>query len=205
MESGKVFCLGFQKTGTSSLGQAPELLGYRVAGYRDFRGLAGDRSVTMEQVENLAYALAGRYDAFKDTPWPLLYEQMDKAYPQSKFIPVVRNPAKWIRSAVDDFGCHKNQIHKLIYGVEYPLGNEEIWISRYLSHNHCVQEYFSTRPNDLLTLDLDKGEVNWGAICDFLNVARPLIPWPHANKIREKKAMLFRHRLRDRLRLKRRL
>ena len=134
----KVFGLGFQKTGTSSLGVILKRLEYRPVGYHDFRDMAADDTLTWDQVRDRALGLAADADSAKDTPWPLLYREMDETFPRSKFIHVTRNPESWIRSAVNDFGNTPNALHKAIYGVDYPLGFEEIWLDRYNQHNEDV-------------------------------------------------------------------
>jgi Sulfotransferase domain len=161
MNSNKVFCVGFQKTGTSSLGKALEILGYRVGSYWDFRDYAKVSDLSMDMLQHRAFELAEQYDACKDTPWPILYKELDKRYPNSKFILIIRNTDSWIKSVVSDFGEYDNAIHALVYGVGHPVGHEPIWIERYEKHNAEVQDYFKDRPNDLLILNLNKGEVGW--------------------------------------------
>ena len=84
MKARKVFCLGFQKTGTSSLDIALTQLGYEVVVYDAFRDLAQKQGLTWAEIEERALELASKFDAAKDTPWPLLYKQLDTAYPGSR-------------------------------------------------------------------------------------------------------------------------
>lgn len=200
MNGKKVFGVGFQKTSTSSLGVALSRLGYNVGSYWDFRDMAGLDNLTWGDVVDRAVELSKKYDAMKDTPWPLLYREMDELYPGSKFILIIRDTDKWIASAVKDFASFPNSIHKLIYGVSFPAGNEQIWRNRYERHNREVQEYFCDRPDDLLVLHLDKGEVGWGPVCSFLGLDVPDEDWPHANKIADKKAMLLKSRIKRKFR-----
>jgi hypothetical protein len=195
----KIFCLGFQKTGTSSLAIALEHLGYRVCGYHQFRDLAAGPALTTAVIHDRVRSLLDEYDAFKDTPWPVLFKELDQWCPGSRFIVVIRDPKKWIRSASRDFQRYPNEIHRWIYGSAFPVGNEDAWIRRYTTHNREVQEYFAGRSDDLLTLQLDDGEVNWRSICNFLGHDVPDRPWPHANKIREKRWGAFKAKVRRRL------
>lgn len=197
----KVFAIGFQKTGTTSLGRALSLLGYSVCGYDPFRKLLRIENLGMEPILDLALSLADRHDAFKDTPWPVLYRELDQRYPGSKFILTVRDTDKWIRSVVNDFGAHPNAIHTAIYGCPFPRGHEQAWIDRYERHNAEVLEHFRDRPQDLLALHLDRGEVRWEAVCPFLGRDVPNTPWPHANKRRDKKFRMFVGRWAARMRL----
>lgn len=199
MKDTKVFAIGFQKTGTSSLGKALETLGYQVGGYWDFRDMANQEGLTWEEIEHRAFELAERFDAFKDTPWPVLYKKLDERYPGSKFILVTRDSEKWIQSASKDFMAHPNMIHRLIYGCDFPVGNEQVWIDRYEQHNRDVVAYFSGRPNDFVSMHLDRGEVTFKSICGFLKCEIPDEPWPHVNQIRDKKRRMFKTRLLSKL------
>ena len=113
----KVFCIGFHKTGTTSLGVALRRLGYRVTGPNGVK----DRKIS-ENVFPMAHDLVKKYDAFQDNPWPIIYKEMDAAYPGSKFILLERNPESWIRSQVKHFGRRNTPMRKWIYGVGCPQG-----------------------------------------------------------------------------------
>ncbi|MBI1357416.1 MAG: hypothetical protein GC160_24005 [Acidobacteria bacterium] len=82
----KVFCIGFQKTGTTSLGYALSLLGYRVAGMFDVMTFNSKDETLAKAIQ-----LGRRYDAFQDNPWPILYRELDQAFPSAKFILTVRD------------------------------------------------------------------------------------------------------------------
>lgn len=203
MKKTKVFCIGFHKTGTSSLGVALGKLGYSVVGFYPFRHLAAQEHVDLKDIENLALEEATKHDAAQDSPWPILYRQMDEAFPGSKFIHITRDRDAWINSALKDFGKNPNAMRKLIYGAPFPKGNEDIWLERYDQHNEDVQSYFADRPTDFISLDLEKGEVSWDNICPFLGEAAPDIPWPHANKRSTKKRKMKFYKVLDKLGLKR--
>lgn len=172
----KVFCIGFHKTGTTSLAVALRMLGYRVTGPNGTK----DPNIG-EKVHAMADALVKKNDAFQDNPWPVLYGDMDKKYPGSKFILTMRSSESWIRSQVKDFGLRKTPMREWIYGVGCPEGNEDVFVARYERHNREVLEYFRDRPDDLLILDLPKGH-GWKELCGFLGVDIPDKPFPHANK-----------------------
>ncbi len=98
LQTPKVFCLGWHKTGTSTMGLALLELGYRVVGARldTTEDLAAGR---VDSVLNLARG----FDAFQDVPWAALYRELDEAFPGSKFILVERDERKWIHSAAQHF------------------------------------------------------------------------------------------------------
>ena len=89
----KVFCIGMQKTGTTSLGQALKFLGYRVNKWN-----AGRWSLRFENCSDWLASLA-RYDAVEDEPAALLWRQLEKEYPNSLFILTTRNDKAWLESA----------------------------------------------------------------------------------------------------------
>lgn len=203
MQEPKVICIGFHKTGTSSLGLALSELGYTVAGYMQFRDIADDPLTNGGDIHSAirqrAAELIHSFDAFKDTPWPLLYKEMDEWLPNSKFILITRDEERWLQSVVKDFGEHPNPIRNYIYGAPAPVGNEETYLHRYKRHNTEVLDYFSNRPNDLLHLHLDHGEVNWTNICQFLDKSAPDRPWPHANTAEAKKRLMIWLRLKTKI------
>ena len=103
----KVFCIGFQKTGTTSLADFLGSLGYEIAGYEPFRDLS-HRTVNKTQLADRALQVIQDYDGAQDTPWYVLYRELDEALPGSKFIHVVRDTDSWIKSVVGDFSNHSN-------------------------------------------------------------------------------------------------
>src|SRR5690554_1808437 len=115
MTKEKVFVIGFQKTGTTSLETALKILGYRVHG--------GDKNLMkFERSEDLKKYISGvmqTWDAVQDMPWPLFYRELYDLYPNAKFILTHRNPEKWINSVVRYFGSIRNPINKKIYNAPY--------------------------------------------------------------------------------------
>ena len=172
----KVFGIGFHKTGTKSLALALRRLGYRVTGSNDVYNpnIARD-------VQALVRRLVTEYDAFQDNPWPILYRELDRDYPGSKFILTLRPTEKWIGSVARHFGAESTPMRKWIYGVGAPKGNEEIYVERYERHNREVREYFRERPGDLLVLRITEGE-GWEKLCPFLGKPVPNMEFPHENR-----------------------
>jgi hypothetical protein len=172
----KIFCIGFHKTGTKSLGMALKTLDYRVTGPNSIN----DQNIA-KNVYSVAKSLVRKYDAFKDNPWPIIFKEMDAIHPNSKFILTIRDSESWIKSQVRHFGRHETQMRKWIYGVGCPEGNEETYIKRFEEHNKEVIDYFKDRPEDLLVIDFAKKD-GWEKLCSFLQADIPNIPFPHANK-----------------------
>ncbi|MBU1224812.1 MAG: hypothetical protein KKA22_10170 [Gammaproteobacteria bacterium] len=186
----KVFCIGRNKTGTTSLSKALKMLGYRVGkqgkaerllddwGRRDFRKI----------VQYCRWA-----DAFQDVPFSLdyTYQVLDHAYPGSKFILSVRDsPDQWfdslIRSQTRIVGkgrlptaedlmqfsyCDTGWLwrqHQMVYGVdESTLYNPDIYKQHYRNHNQKILEYFKCRPDDLLVINPSDSDA-MQKLCTFL-------------------------------------
>lgn len=180
--SAKVFCIGFHKTGTTTIAQALRTLGYRVTGPNG----VNDPNIA-QNVYEMAYKEAKRFDAFIDNPWPLLFREMDVVFPNSKFILLRRQTKPWITSIVRHFGTKETPMRQWIYGAASPLGNEDIYIKRYEAHNQEVLDYFEDRPNDLIVMDFSLGD-GWQELCAFLDKDIPNEDFPHANKATEREA-----------------
>lgn len=172
----KVFGIGFQKTATTTLLEALRRLGYRC---KD----GGKALIPALQRGDLApvFEVVDQYDAFEDNPWPLLYRELDARYPGSKFILTQRNEVDWLNSVVNHLGFGPDPMQKLVYGVGFPAGFEDVFLERYRRHNAAVQAHFADRPGDLLVVDFCAG-AGWQELCAFLGHEIPDAPFPHSNK-----------------------
>ncbi len=175
MKAPKVFCIGFQKTGTTTLEDALKILGYRVTGptFSKEKKLAGNYPDRLAEVVQ-------KYDAFQDNPWPLFYQEMDERFPGSKFILTVRDPDRWYGSVLRHFGRQETAWRKYIYGAGCPHGNEQAYKERVIEHNKAVLKHFGDRPADLLVMDVTKGD-GWDKLCPFLEHPVPPVEFPHSN------------------------
>ncbi len=181
---GKIIGVGFQKTGTSSLREALKILGYRV---KDTSGrplipiLKGDYKKVLRLIRN--------YDALEDTPWYMIYKELDERIPGSKFILTLREEESWYKSVARHIGLLRNASHEWIYGrgKGLPMEDKENSIRVYTNHNQEVVAYFKDRPNDLLIIDFTKGD-GWKELCGFLDRKIPDTPFPHYNKWQDKKS-----------------
>ena len=88
--SGKIFGIGFHKTGTSSLASALRKLGYRTI-HGDPRGSwqGADEGTTLIQLieaGQLRLPTFDIFDAFVDNPYFMIWRQLDDSFPNAKFI-----------------------------------------------------------------------------------------------------------------------
>src|SRR6476660_2478699 len=86
MHTGKVFGIGFPRTGTTSLVRALNILG--IASTHNPAGLLTDANDPVLDA----------FDGFADNPIPILYAELDARYPHSKFILTDRDVDSWLRS-----------------------------------------------------------------------------------------------------------
>lgn len=176
VHASKIFGIGFQKTGTTSLKQALKVLGYRrVAG----PNWINDPNI-QETVFEKAFAAIDKFDAFQDNPWPVLYKEIAERYPSSKFILTKRPVDEWIGSVAKHFGTNTTPMRTWIYGAGNPVGNEGKYIERYIRHNNEVEAYFEGQPERLLVMSITQGD-GWDLLCPFLDKSVPDIMFPHAN------------------------
>lgn len=171
---GKIFGIGLSKTGTSSLHNALKLLGYTSVHYP------------------LTWAAFDNHDAASDTPVVCRFKELDERYLGSKFILTIRDMRGWLQSCAYHyrhqvklerlpvelkviFMWHRQQVFRT---VSYdPVLFEET----YLRHLEHVQQYFLSRPQDLLVLNICAGE-GWEKLCPFLGHPVLEVPFPHSNR-----------------------
>jgi hypothetical protein len=172
----RVFCIGWHKTGTSTLGLALIRLGYSVVGCR-LDMVHPLRRGDLEAVLDVA----GQFDAVQDVPWAALYRELDERYPGSRFILTERDDDSWLRSARRHFKNTEIALHEWLYGRGRLIGNEKLYLDRYRRHNSEVREYFAGRPDEFLVMNLAEGD-GWAVLCGFLGYPVPQQLFPHANK-----------------------
>ena len=153
----KIFCIGFHKTGTTSLYSALTTLGYTVT------GTVGDQLTATELASDgaaLCVDIMKNHDAAEDMPWPHFYHELDAAYPGSKFILTLRDADAWFSSIDNHFGHQETELNAFAYGPDHSRARDDKdhWVKTYEAHNKAVREYFKTRPDDLLEMTLANGD-----------------------------------------------
>jgi len=178
----KVFGIGLNKTGTSSLKRALVALGYNhcdVRGqmtYKYFNRNFGQIFKTVDQ-----------FDSFEDWPWPLMYRQVFDRYGTNARYILTRRASgeKWVESlkAHALVTSPDNNPRKRIFGFDYPHGAEAQHIAYYDSHLTEVRRFFADQNASHVLCEVcwEEGD-GWQQVCDFLNEPLPDAPFPHANR-----------------------
>lgn len=173
----KIFCVGSNKTGTTSLAAFFVSLGFRLGSQEMGETLLRDYAF---RNFHPIVALAHSATFFQDVPFscPFTFQAMDMAFPGSKFILSVRdNPDRWCDSLIR---FHTKLIGKgrlptaqdlreypyawpgwllqamqLMYDVDEddPYDRFQL-IDSYDRHIYNVQRYFKKRPDALLTINV---------------------------------------------------
>lgn len=201
----KIFCVGHNKTGTTSLAAAMKDMGYKV----------GRQSVAERLFDAWCHRDFGRIakycrsaEFFQDVPFslPYLYVALDQAFPGSKFILTVRDSADvWYESTckfherivgkgrlptwadLEEYDYREKgwllDVMRRAYGVsdEQQLYDGDHYRAYYERHNAAVVDYFRFRPDDLLVINLAEKD-SMERLCRFLG--RPFAgqEMPHMNK-----------------------
>jgi hypothetical protein len=178
----KVFGIGLNKTGTTTLGRCFATLGYRHA------SVSRDLLIDWHNgILNRIKAVCDTHDSFEDWPYPLLFEKLFDWYGDSaRYILTVRSsPLAWIRSLKNhSLKTHPTQHSRLIaYGYAYPHGLEQQHIAKYEDHNRKVRDFFVKRGLDhLLTVLCWESGDRWETLCSFLHEPVPNLPFPHEGR-----------------------
>lgn len=186
----KIFCIGFNKTGTTSVRVALEELGYKVGNQPEAEMFVDDWA-RRDFARIIDYCSTA--DAFQDIPFslPFTYQAVDAAFPGSRFILTVRADSEvWYRSLktfhAKLFGEGRTPSVGDLARADYrfkgwallvmekvfacPTGDpydKECLVRAYETHNAMVREYFRHRPADLLMINLAARDA-YHQFCAFL-------------------------------------
>lgn len=200
----KIFCIGRNKTGTTSLAKALAEMGIAVGEQRYAELLIHDWA--RRDFRRLAlYCLTAQ--AFQDVPfsWSDTFRAMDERFPRSKFILTVRDtPEQWYNSLIHFFAVifgdgqtvTLDDLRRSTYvypGWAYEANrlssstpeldpfNKDALIASYNAHNQAVMDYFANRPADLLVLNVSQPGA-YDRLCEFLGKPHMGKEFPWENK-----------------------
>lgn len=198
----KIFCIGHNKTGTTTIESVLKDFGYKL-GNQVQGELLLDAWYHRDFKEIIKFCKTA--DAFQDVPFslPYTYQHLDLAYPGAKFILTERdNAEQWYQSLTkfhSKLWAKENRIPNMIdlksvkgrykdFAYQYikynfqtldnDLYNKEVLIDHYLRHNDTVKSYFKSRPEKLRVINVSKSE-DYATLCQFLDkpITRTDFPW----------------------------
>ena len=200
----KIFCVGFNKTGTTSVEHTLREFGYSLGNQAVAEMLVEDwYRNDFDRLIRFCYTA----QAFQDIPFslPQTYRYLDKAFPRAKFILTVRDSKQqWFESLVKFhtklfssdakrppneadlvnapyryMGYALDVIQKVYKYPEVGLYDFEFYTNVYEGHNRDVETYFSDRPDKLLILNVSESDA-YQRLAVFLNIQVPpkkKFPW----------------------------
>lgn len=200
----KIFGIGRNKTGTTSLAKALAEVGIPVG--REYYGDLLIHDWARRDFRRL-FLFCHTAQAFQDVPfsWPDTYRALDQHFRGSKFILTLRDtPDQWYRSLMrfyatifgngESFTLDDLRRSTMVYpGWAYEANrmmsntpesdpfNKELLIASYNAHNAAVSNYFGDRPNDLLVLNVSEPDA-YNRLCDFLGKPRTEKSFPWENR-----------------------
>jgi hypothetical protein len=171
----KVFGIGLTKTGTSSLSDALTHVGLRTMHWPKCHQDFFD------------------YQALTDITVSSRFKELDQMFPGSLFIYTERMTEEWLPSVLRHYETAGRAVARLIdsrrmfvqeaeirlYGTTRPSGVD--FTTAYHAHHENVLNYFRSRPDALLRLDITSGD-GWEPLCRFLRLPVRETPFPHRHK-----------------------
>ena len=181
----KVFGIGLQRTGTTTLMECLRAVDYKVAEF-NFDLLYNYRMYN--DIPTILYMM--NFDAAQDLPYALQYKSLDRAFPNSKFILTVRKDEEtWYKSKMyhglrgePHHIRNKVNINLMAHGKPVALTDKDFFIQRYKYHNLAVRTYFNRRPDDLLIVCWENGDT-YEDVYKFLGLKEPYPEMPENEPI----------------------
>ena len=172
----RVFNIGLNRAGTTSLTSALNVLGVPTVHYLD-----GDTRL-FDQIranQKRGRLLLDRFDpkirGFSDFAGHYFFATLDRQYPGSKFILTVREMEAWLESRA--WKVRRNQ-QRENYRYGFLNVNKEGWRKERENYEAQLTRYFANRPGDFLKIDIAAGE-GWDELCAFLDLEPPEEAFPH--------------------------
>lgn len=156
------------RTGNHSLAKALEILGYSAKRFPE----------SDDEISN--------YDFLCDFPIISEFKDLDKHYPNSKFIMMTRDDDSWLTSAtahykkypVDSRRPSRRKYRLEFFGTVEP--NKEDLLRAKHQHEESVKQYFNNRSEDILYINIIGGD-GWEKLCPFLDKPEPDTLFPELN------------------------
>jgi len=195
----KYFCVGANKTGTTSCRDVFRLLGLKkVSIWKD-----GKRFIKPMWKGNYEgfLSMTEKFTSMQDAPFSYLrvpiLKMLKKKYPTAKFILTYRRSEEWLGSLIKWHQWHVGYAQEsphLGYCIAFDLPptfpctplfiekHKKQFIRGYERRNEEITNFFKGDPN-FLAIDITKESNRWEKLCSILNQPLPSkgTPFPHSN------------------------
>lgn len=202
----KIIGAGFGRTGTSSLRDALELLGFAKCYHmRDvYRNKAAKKWLQKANGGDIGWdELLGGCDATVDWPAASFYEELAERNPDAKVLLTVRDPDAWYQSISTtiypasrdvprwrrwfspDTKARFDMLNRIVWDGIFHGRLEDADYAKGIFLKHIEDVKQKLPPERLLVYDVAQG---WPALCDFLQIPVPNdVPFPFVNAAKERK------------------
>lgn len=179
----KIFCIGMNKTGTTSLNRALEILGYRTIHHRKENIQLLEEMISTDGTP----PILERYDAFTEAePLSGSWQFLAERFPDAKYIFTTRNLEDWLTS-------------RLIHVLHHRLMTNHQWREINTVEDRQIYEwrhqeaprYFKGKDNFLM-INIPAGD-GWDVLCPFLGCEVPTEPFPWGNRGSKRLAEITRY------------
>lgn len=197
----KVIGAGFGRTGTTSMKEALELLGYNKCHHMREVMLSRKQVEMFDRVsKNMEVDWDEVFEGFEaavDWPAAARYQELMEKYPEARVILTARDPEAWYESTADTIYALSNCIPPIISLLIPRVRNVMAMVQRLIwggvfdgrfeekqyaidVYNKNVAEVIANVPNDRLLVHY--ATEGWQPICEFLDKPIPAQPYPHSNE-----------------------
>ena len=183
-----VFGIGLSKTGTTSLNDALNILGYSAFHLPPIAHVNA-----RDEIYSRWPWWVYKYNALTDLTVSVLHAELRDTFPNAHFIYTRRPIEPWLdscrrhftaelgRTRVEQGQVYLNDLCDAFYGSH--IYDEPAYRAAYLSHDTEVMALHEGHSNFML-YDLTQNE-GWQPLCDFLGKPTPSRPFPVSNKGRK--------------------
>ncbi|MHA7865468.1 sulfotransferase [Flagellimonas marinaquae] len=209
---GRIFCISYQKTGTTSVGDFFEYFGYPTTRWHKSYRLGWHKDWYDGNFEAIFSSNEFKYSqVFEDDPWfyPEFYKYLFHRFPKAKFVLITRNSDAWFKSMLkhhDGQNLGNTRIHCKVYRRELdfyhrldhdtefqPLAEDPDMLMSlhecdqhykqiYETRNREVMEFFSEHGPDRLFSCSLEDPEKWQKMGTFFNIKVPKDFEMHSNR-----------------------
>ncbi|MCZ6657520.1 MAG: sulfotransferase family protein [Gammaproteobacteria bacterium] len=197
----KVIGAGFGRTGTTSMKEALELLGYDKCHHMREVMSSGKQVEMFDRVSrNVEVDWDDVFEGFEaavDWPAAARYEELMEKYPEAKVILTARDPEAWYESTKETIYALSNSVPPIIFWLIPRARNVMAMVQRLIwegvfdgrfeekqyaidAYNKNVAEVIANVPDGRLLVHSSKE--GWQPLCEFLDKPIPSQPYPHSNE-----------------------